>query len=154
MAGTDPTGVFDAAAFRAGIRQAMRMGSPNVTADRATFMFPEGRTFAVADNDGNPYDWDLTPSGGLPAATPVVLQEVAIQTKAAVGARGQPRTSVGEFDEDSATLYLFEDEWAQVSTFTTVKLGGSVYERVKRLIPLGLFEVQIEQIHVRAVDEA
>lgn len=153
MAGVDPRGSFSGDVFRTAIRAAMSMGSPTVVEDRATFHFADGRTFTVADDTGNPYDWTLAPDGGLAARASVQVL-CAIDTKSAVGARGQPRTPVGEFDEDTATLFLFEDEWALVSDFTSVDLGGSTYVRIKRLIPLGLFDVQVEQVHVRAVDES
>ena len=107
----------------------------------------KGSLFALADGVSQCAD------GGLAARASVQVL-CAIDTKSAVGARGQPRTPVGEFDEDTATLYLFEDEWALVSDFTSVDLGGSTYVRIKRLIPLGLFDVQVEQVHVRAVDES
>ena len=153
MAGVDPKGSFSGAKFRESIRAAMKMGSPTVVEEQATFHFADGRVFASADDAGDPYDWNVAPIGGQAAMAPVQVL-CAIDTKSAVGARGQPRTALGEFDEDTATLYMFEDEWALVSDFTSVWLGGSEYMRVKRLIPLGLFDVQIEQISVRARDES
>lgn len=130
----------------------MLMGLPVVAEDRPMFHFADGRVFPVADAENKPFDWTTSPTGAAPKADVAVL--CAVETKGAVGARGQPRTPVGEFDEDLATLYLFEDEWGQVSDFTSVTLGGSEYVRVKRLPPLALFDVQVEVVQVRARDEA
>lgn len=138
--------------FRARIRNAMNMGLPQDVDDQPIFHFADERTFEPADVTNHPYDWTTTPTGAAPKADVTVT--CAIELKGAVGARGQPRTQMGEFDADEATLYFFEDEWGVVNDFTSVSLGQSVYDRVKRLPPLTIYDVQIEQVVVRARDEA
>lgn len=153
MAGTNPDDPGFAAEFRADIREAMLMGTAVIPEDRPTFHFADGRTFMPADSSGEPFDWTLSPSGGKPAK-PDVQVLCAISTKAGVGARDAPRTPVGEFNNDTATLYLFEDEWAKVFDFTSVTIGRVIYDRVKRLVPLALYDVQVELVEVRARDRA
>jgi hypothetical protein len=149
----DPDDPGFAAEFRAAIREAMTMGFPEATMDRPTFHFADGRTFTPADAAGRPFDWTIASSGGSPPKADVTVL-CAIETKAGVGARDEPRTRIGEFNMDEATLYFFEDEWAQVFDFTSVTIGQEVYDRVKRLVPLTLHDVQIEVVEVRAMDRA
>ena len=99
MAGVDPKGSFSGAKFRESIRAAMKMGSPTVVEEQATFHFADGRVFASADDAGDPYDWNVAPIGGQAARAPVQVL-CAIDTKSAVGARGRgendyPRRGLG-----------------------------------------------------------
>lgn len=149
MAGSNPDNPGFDAEFRAEIRAAMRMGTPTRSEDAATFvLFPE-RQWDDADLAGSPWDWTMDPDQETPGSEVQVLCAVE-----SAGGGGEEATPVGVFDTDRVVVYLFEDEWAQVSTFGIVKLGGSSYRRVKRLPPYGLFGVQIEAIMCEAIDEA
>lgn len=148
MAGSNPSNPGFDAAFREKIRAAMLMGTPNVVSDRATFIIPGSVTFADVDSTGAPWDWSATP------ATEVAEREVQVLCAVEPKGGGEDATGMGTFDTDEVKVYLFEDEWAQVSGFTAVRLGGSLYERVKRLPPLGLYGVQIEVVECKAVDES
>lgn len=151
MAGSNPDDPGFDAEFRASIRAAMLMGTPTLVVDRPTFVLFPVRRWDDADLAGAPWDWTQDPDAETPGGEKQVLCAVE---PVGQGGRVGDETVVGVFDTDRVRLYLFEDEWAQVSTFGVVKLGESSYRRVKRLPPLGLFGVQVEVIECEAIDEA
>lgn len=129
----------------------MLMGLPPTVDQRPTFHFADGRTFDPDDSAGAPYDWTTVP-GGLPDKTPV--QVVCAVETAPLTNKATGETAAGELNPGTALLYLFEDEWALVSDFTSVTMGGVAYHRVARLAPLGLFDVEIQVVEVRAAEVA
>lgn len=161
MAGVDPSDAGFGAEFRETIREVMWMGTPNVVSDRATFMFMRDRIVdggdgVSADRYGVPYDWNIVDeyvdeSG---AVTPdPEFPDVQVLVAFEPGAMSDEKTAVTVVNDDTGTLYMFEDEWDQVKDFTHVKMGGSTYRRVARMVPLSLFDVQLEVVRVEAVDE-
>lgn len=151
MAGTDPTGAFDADEFREGIRSAMLMGLPDDEEMRPTFLFAEVAVNDSADPGGKPWDFNQPKSpDSEPAPDPVrVTCGVAVED----GQRGY--TSVGKFEARRATLSFFEDEWAAVNTpgpFVVVLIGGKPYKRGAALEPVGMFEVTTYRVEVTAED--
>lgn len=151
MAGRDPTGAFQADAFKADIRAVMLMGMPNTVEDRPTFLFTDTRAHVDADAEGSPFDWESTPTVGEPPPEPVqvlcALEPIG-QGEASEG------TNIGTFDMNRARIYLFPEEWAQVAEFTSVLLSGSEYVRTKELPTLGLYDVDVHVVEVYARDES
>ena len=150
MAQPDPTGGFDPVEFKANIRGAMLMGTPNVVEDRCTFKFEEVRLYDDVDAEGSPFDWETTPTD-VEAPDP-------IQVLCAVETIGQGEasegTNIGTFDMNRARLYILSEEWELVRDFTTVNLANSEYIRVKELPILALFEVDIHVVEIHARDES
>jgi hypothetical protein len=150
MAGEDPTGAFNGDEFRASIRSAMLMGLPNSVEDQPTFRFEQPLVYDDVDAEGSPFDWETIPV--VEDAREPVRVLCAVET---IGqGEASEGTNIGTFDMNRARLYIFDDEWALVDDFTSVVLSGSEYERIKELPILGLFDVDVHVVEIRARDEA
>ncbi len=106
MAGTSTD--FDKASFRAGILLAMGLGTPNSPDQALTFVWEDLKTFAVADDAGDPFDWTNAPVTDTEIAdfqVPVAVQRGAITTA---------ETEVGTFDDSRITITILAEEWAEV----------------------------------------
>lgn len=148
MAGTNAG--FDATAFREAIRAAMTMGLPNTVADRATFQWTVGHTYAVHDPSGNPYDLSATP------ATTTTHADVQIPVAIEFTARpaSERDTPIGQFDATQAILYALDEDYAQVAGADQVLLGQNVYKVSFVAPPMGLFDVDVYAIYTVARDES
>lgn len=146
-----PPSDFDSDGFRDGIRTAIAMAYPSVKERRPTFHFDNKPVYSPADSDGSPYSW--TAVGTPTIVTPPDGLQVLILVEGHPVAEGE-ETSVGPFNADRATLYMFEDEWAQVKTFKTVTIGGDEYDRVKQLDDIVLFDVTLYRVSVAARDRS
>lgn len=124
MAGTDLG--FDAAAFRTAIHFAMVMGSPNVTAEKATFKWTRKQTFNPQDPAKRPYHWNETVLTDVTHAD-VVLDEVAISYRTA---RSESSTDVGSFDPLKATITMLDVDYAKVVGADAVHYGTSNWDIV------------------------
>lgn len=149
MAGSN-TG-FDADAFKAGIYLAMEMGSPNATVDKATFYWITENTYDDADNAGAPWDWGATPVV-VDETSPVVLDRVALEfIPRSTLSQGN---AVGSFNTPRAVITVLDDEWDQIEGFDYCEISGNRYG-VDYIRPkLALFEVDVVQVELVAVDES
>lgn len=144
MAGTDAG--FDAGAFRTAIRFAMNMGSPNLTAEKATFRWTRQQTFNPQDPAHRPYNWTQTPATDTTPAD-VVLDEVAVEFATNRAGGG---TAVGEFVPLRATVTLLDEEYAQVEGADMVLLGGHTYA-ISMTTVVALFSVDVYQMFCERV---
>lgn len=117
MAGADLG--FDPAAFRDAIHFAMLMGSPNQTADKATFKWERVQTFDPQDSLKRPYHWNESVQSETTHAD-VTLDEVAIEYRAA---RSEAGTSVGVFDPLKAVMTMLDVDYARIKGASVVNLG-------------------------------
>jgi hypothetical protein len=140
---------FDADVFRTQIRNAMTMGLPESSEDRATFRWRTTKTFARADRGGSPYDFS-EPAASV-TAKPDVQVPVAVEfhTNSTVD-RG---TAMGRFDPTRAVITVLDEDYKQVEGANEVLLGGTSYDVQYVSPPMGLFSVTIYQIHVQSRDE-
>lgn len=148
MAGSDPG--FDSDAFRTAVRFAMTMGSPTLTADKATFRFRKTRTFPTGtrlDQEGNPLDPTVAATTVEP--TPVVMDNVAVEFQTA----DPQELPVGNFRPTKAVLTLLDEEWATVSDAIEVELGGDTYMIGYVHPPLGMFDVTVIQLSCFGINE-
>ena len=127
----------------------MLLAYPAAKEMRPVFHFADTRTVEPADESGIAYDWTATPTGTAPASDVKVLTLVDAHPVST----GE-ETAVGPFNNDRATLYFFEDEWAKVKNFTSATIGGSEYDRVKRLDDVTLAEVALSCVEVVARDRS
>ena len=148
MAGTNPG--FNAAAFRTAIIDAMTMGLPSETQDRATFRWNKERTFNTVDPAGTPYDLTAAP---LTDTTP---DDVLIPCAVEFSARpaGSLDTTVGEFDTSRVVITVLDEHYPQVEGADGVLLGQNTYEIQFVAPPIGLFEVTVYQVYAVARDES
>lgn len=156
MAGKNPD--FDATRVREALRFAMRMGSPNRRADKATFHF-RGVTVWVKngvvvenprlDQDGNPFDPEIHAEVAYP--DPVVLDEVAVEFSIAA----PEELPVGNFRQTRVELTLLDEEWARVREAIEVSLqGGDRYYISYEKPVIGLFDMDVHQVVCYARDES
>lgn len=150
MAGTNPA--FDAGAFRTAIRAAMTMGLPPDAGERATFVWDTVSTYDKSDAGGKPFNWTSTPTST--ETFPDVQIPVAVEFRAGNGVN----TPVGQFDVSQAVLTVLDVDFELLTVddvmANKVLLGGNTYTIEYVAPPLGLFEVGVFQIHVKAQDES
>lgn len=141
--------MFDADAFRDGIRQAMVMSLPNSVSAQPKFYFPDGRTAEYVDESGSPFNWGDTATQGTAPKAP-------IQVTCLINPRDKPmatESSIGPFRIEQADLYFFEDEWAKVSEYDRVMINGEMYHRTETLIPVTLFDATLQVTSIEVDDK-
>ena len=149
---------FSSARFRDAIKFAMKMGTPNPTPNRGTFRWNDVKTYDVADGGGNPYDFTKVPL--TTESWPDVQVDMAVEFISRSTLSG--RTAIAEFDTPRAVLTILDEDWDLVlDTEGTprpmpdvVLLGGNVYNIDYVAPDIGLFDVNVYQIHCSAVDES
>lgn len=144
---------FDAAQFRDAIKFAMRMGLPDSVPLRATFHWTPNKTYSVTDPSGQPYGW--TADSLTSVAPPDVLVDVAVEFQRY--SSGEGNTSIGEFQTTSVVLTLLDVDYALIAgppRADIVLLGGNTYVVDYVAPPIGLFDVTVYQIYLRAEDES
>lgn len=162
MAGSDPTGGFQADEFRTNIRNAMLLGLPEDEAERPIFLFPRERTYDVRDDGGQPFDWSETPATDTDTE-PGEPRQVTCGTGAdqvvcayeAGGGRGgtQPtETVVGNFDTLRMVITMLDVDRRKVVGFDRVIIGRSTYQYSVEEASVGLYDVTVYQLVVTAED--
>lgn len=152
MAGmSDPrASVFNAAKFRDAIKFAMHLGLPDDTSERATFMWTPQKTYGATDAAGRPYNWTATPTS--------VVTHDDVQIDVAIEfhrySAGEGNTSVGEFHTTSVTLTVLDEDYALVQGADKVLLGGNTYTVEYVAPPIGMFDVTVYQVYLKAEDES
>lgn len=148
---TDPRAAgFNAVEFRDAIRFAMHMGLPESTVERATFQWTRLKTYEREDPSGQPYSWAAAPTTDV--IHPDVQVPVAMEFQRYSSGEGQ--TSVGQFQTTSVVLTLLDEDYALVAGADKALLGDNTYTLEYVAPPLGLFEVTIYQLFMRAEDES
>ena len=148
---TDPTfgSDFDADLFRSAITSTMEMGLPSNESDRATFRWTPQYNYAIADPEGNPYDFAGAPETTLDKPDVQVPVSVDFQT----GSPVPIGTSLGNVNEVDAVITILDIHFALVTDADQVILGGNTYNINYIAPPLGLFDVTVYNIYLTAVDE-
>lgn len=147
MAGTSPD--FDSALFRTQIRATMTMGLPGSVADRATFRWSADKTYSNQDSDAKPWLW--TESSVTDVVHADVQIPVAMELLRTVEQDG---TSLGDFNIVKAILTILDVDYVSVVGADTVLLGQDEYNIDFVEPPIGLFDVTVYRIHLRAMDES
>lgn len=145
MAGDGSAFDFPAGEFRDAIHTAMRMGSPNLTVDKATFRWDKVRTYDPQDPAGEPYVWAEVPTEDLSRAD-VALDEVAVEYSAGRTIEG---TAVGQFVPLRAELTLLDVDRALVVGANWVLLHaipwGVAAETVSALFSVDVYTLYLER---------
>lgn len=136
---------FSAGAFRDAIHTAMRMGSPNVTLDKATFRWDPTRLYARHSPAARPYVWADVAVSDL-SQPDVVLDEVAIEYSARHTVEG---TSIGQFVPLRAEATLLDVDHDRVAGANWVLLHevswGVVAETVGALFGVDVYTLYLER---------
>lgn len=148
MAGSDSR--FNSELFIEAILFAQEMGLPPVEADQPLFFEIDDRTYEFSDADEQP--WDFTDPGDVePPGEPAPVGVRAICGLMTRETKAMPdQVAAGEFTPTRIKLSFVPAEWAKVSNFHTVRIGGVDYTRGKSYPPSGLFGVEITNVEVRA----
>lgn len=148
MAGTDAR--FNATQFREAIQFAMNMGAPTETADQVTFVWNVKDDYASEDNTGSPWDWTATPTQDN-SVDNVTLTNVAVEYFSGLGDLNA--RAAGQFDNPTAVVTILDEDYTSVVGANEVLLGGNTYV-INYVTQVGLFDVDVYQIHCTARDES
>lgn len=141
---------FNPAEFRDAIKFAMHMGLPEDTQERATFIWTPQKTYSRTDAAGRPLRWTDTPVTNVTHED--VQVDVAVEFQRYSSGEGQ--TSLGDFHTTSVTLTVLDEDFALIEGADKVLLGGNTYTIEYVAPPVGLFDVTVYQIYLRAEDES
>lgn len=153
MAGTNSA--FDASVFRTAIRNAMVMGLPTATEERATFKWKVRRDYEVADSNENPFNWSSTPD--VTTTYPDIQVTCAVEFFSKGG--DTQGTRVGELDVSRIIITLLDEEWEEVllngddNVPDFVQMDDAEYKVLFVGPPIGLFDVTVYQVFIQAIDE-
>jgi hypothetical protein len=148
MAGSSPD--FDPAAFRDGIRFAMRLGAPVNVEDRPTFRFRRTRSYPPGtplDQNGQPLD---------PTATPITVTPTPVQVDCAVEFSDvrPDELPAASLRPTKVVITLLDTDYELVKNATEVLLGGDRYLLMYRRPPMAIFDAGVHQIIGYAISES
>lgn len=141
---------FDATAFRAAIRNAMVMGLPNATAEKATFRWTAVKTFADDDPAGKPYSWTSSPT----TTTTHADVQVPVAWEFSARPAASLDTTIGQFDASRVEITILDVDYEDVEGADQVLMGQNTYNIEFIAPPQGLFEVTVYKIYAVAQDES
>jgi hypothetical protein len=163
VAGADPSGSFSADETRQNLRATMLLGLPGDPAKRPIFLFPRERSYAPADDAGQPWDWSQAASGDSddpgPARTVTCGDDdgQVVCAWEAGGGRGGTQsneTPFGDFDQSRLVLTILDADFELIDGFNRVIIGGNRYRRVYEMPNIGLWDLDVHQVIVEAIDES
>lgn len=139
---------FDAAAVRAGLRLAMQVGLPTVTADQPTFFMPQTVTTDghILDGSNTPFDPEYTPtrSTRVTHQVPCAIEYTDGSGKIA---------ALGIIDASKVILTLLDQDYDIVEGFEFVVITGQKFFYSATEPQLGLVDVGVWRVHCRSEDE-
>lgn len=150
MAATPSIQGFDADAVRAGLRLAMQVGLPTVTADQPTFFMPTTITptgSRVLDGQGVPFD---------PANQPTRSATDKRQVPCAIEYSDGPGKieNFGVVTPSKVILTLLDEDYTTIQGFSFVVISGQRFNYAFTEPAQGLVDVGVWRIHCRADDES
>jgi hypothetical protein len=154
MAGADPTGQFDAAAFRSNIRATMSLALPNTVSYQPTFRWLIKPEFNVADPAGRPYNWFGAEAGDTPAAIP----DIQVPCAVTYSGGSESGTEEGFIEELKVKLTVLDEDMNTIlangnnTLPDQVLLKDQVYEIAYIPNPVALFTVDVYEIYAVAQD--
>lgn len=156
MAGTDSR--FNAAQFRSAIKFAMQMGFPNETEKQITWEWTTERTYLKNDSGGYPYEWDQSEVTSTTAITPMIV-DCAVKFQPQGSTTRVGGTELGIFDTANMVVTMLDTDYdlllAHGTTFPDkATVDNAIY--IVQLIgpPFALFEVNVYEIYLQAIDES
>ncbi len=141
---------FDADAFRTAIKNTMKMGAPQDTTQRATFIWTTTKTYSRSDSGGKPWTKDATvatTTTHAPVQVDVAVEFIPRSTLAG-------GTPIGNFETPRAIITVLDEDYTSIEGADKVLLGTNTYNIDFIAPPIGLFEVTVIQIHCSAGDES
>lgn len=132
----------------------MRLGEPNEPENRVTFRWKPRKTFAKKSPGGSPYDFTSAPQSSDEHPDMVVPVATEFSARSSFGRD----TSAGRFDPGRVVLTLLDEDYHKVFDGDRPPdvciIGGDEYNIISHHPTIGLFDVDIFQIELSAVDES
>jgi hypothetical protein len=147
---TDPLFLagFDADAFRQAITSTMEMALPLNEDERITFLWKTKRTYTKADEKGNPYNLDATPTSVN------VTDPVQIPAAVEFTSRRPDGSAIGQFENPRVVATILDTYFPRIDGANQALLGGNTYTIDFVEPPIGLGPVTIYRVWLTAVDES
>lgn len=149
MAGSDPTGSFNATIVRAQLEQAMVMGLPNEPINQPTFRWLTPNDITPGSPSGNPYDW----SSGTP---PTEISDLQVNCAVQYGGDSEEGTVAGVEEAVRAQITVLDTDMATLLAHggrmpDQVLLAQSVYN-MDYFIQEALFNMDVYILYCTALD--
>jgi len=139
---------FDATLFRQAITSTMEMGLPENVNERITFRWNPETTYETADQSGIPFDFTEEP------LTEEITADVQVPAAIEFSNLREDGTPLGQFEQPQVIATLLDIHYEQVKGADEALIGENTYAINFVAPPVGLGEVTIYRIYMRAVDEA
>ncbi len=144
---------FNDATFRTAIKNVMKMGAPNKTEEKVTFLWTPVKTFDKGDFKNKAWNLNAAPTN-VDNPDPVLIDcAVEFQTRNSIGSGN----ALGDWDIPRAVITVLDEDYLLIFNdgrrADKVTLGGDTYKIDFVAPPMGLFAVTVYQIHVSAIDE-
>lgn len=152
MAGTDPT--FVASDFRTSIRFAMAMGMPTADGEKLKWYFNTVKTYSHHDPSALPYDWTASPTSDTKEDPSDPDVPTIVDYALEFGAGSSTDTEVGRFDTSHLVVTLLDQDWVVVQGADYAMIGDTVYDVQFVGPPLGMFDVTVYQVYLKARDQS
>lgn len=143
---------FNSPLFISAIKNTMKMGIPESEEERLTFHWKSTDVFPPASPAGNSYSWDQENPG---EPTPGVPEE-SLQVDYAIEMGGQNSTNtlLGTIEENTAVVTMLDEDYELIKTADYCTIGTSEYQILFQYPVIGLFDVGVHQLLIKARDEA
>lgn len=148
----DPSGNFNAAAFRTNIRAAMKMGLSNTAGDAPIFRWIVKDTYTVSDPSARPYNWFQNPAPNSPAP---IADLSGVDCALQYGGDSTEGTEAGLINEQQVKVILLDVDQQTLLAHggrmpDQVLLKGEIYNVDYVPAPQGLFDVDVWTIYCTA----
>ncbi len=146
------SGSFNSSVFIDAIKNTMKMGIPEDSDEALTFHWKATDSFPPASPAGNSYSWDQeSPSEPTPGEPEDSLQvDYAIE----MGGPNSTNTLIGTVEENTAVVTLLDEDYELIKTADYCTIGTSEYIILFQYPVIGLFDVGVHQLLIKARDEA
>lgn len=143
---------FNSVGFISAIKETMKMGIPEDENERLTFHWKSTETFPPLSPAGNSYSWDQEDPG---EPTPGVPEDsVQVDYALEIGGPNSTNTLLGTIEENTAVVTMLDEDYELIKTADYCTIGTSEYQILFQYPVIGLFDVGVHQLLIKARDEA
>lgn len=143
---------FPTATFVDAVKQTMKMGIPQASAERLTWHW-NADSDDVPSPTGSPYEWDAEPSDPEPG-TPERSLQVDYALEFATRTTANTTTQMGTFNDPTATVTLVDSDYQQIKDADYCTIGNTRYEILFHGPTVAMFDADIHTVYIQAVDES
>ena len=150
----EPSPDFNASEFRGVIKQTMRMGMPADSEEQLVWHINRVQTFSPQDPAIKPYDWSAPPVVDQPGDPDHPEGLVSVDYALEFAASGGGESEVGRFDQSRLEVTVLDMDYEQIKNADYAMIGRVYYEINFVAPPIGLFDVTVYTIFLRARDQS